>query len=163
MKPHRVILSAEGWVEELNKLLEWIKPHESSKEIRRCRDAIVNLIVLACTERWNAIENIELASRRGGTYYSGSAAYNVPYSYTVSASGVVNTERPRFAPTVDIRTALRNLGMALFFQINSMGLYSEKGILQYSFRKINDPFFNDVALDHIQLLTWNGAVYETHQ
>ncbi len=77
-------------------------------------------------------------------------------------AAIYSSPEVNLLPIDEFALTVRLLGLSLTFQMEELGLYDQNGILQYSFVNIQDSQFNDVALVHIQRLTWNGAFYETN-
>jgi hypothetical protein len=158
MRMHTVILSARGWAMEIDALIRYLYPRATEIQAMQERSDIVNNLVLACQERSTALEKIKRVAifttidrRIGKTNYQ---------TYHVGVDGKVDTSPDPFRTEKHPIDILLTLGYSLFKQMVDMDLYDDQGILKYTYRHVNNPFFNDVALDYMERLTWNGQHYE---
>lgn len=156
-KMHRVILSADGILFPLIDILRLSFRQEEEKQIRYRLHEILHAIVEACRFRDQAMQKIVIVVKKMHSYYDYPT---YPYhAFTVNASGEIDASS-KLQDQRNFKKLLKDLAFSLLFQMEELGLYDDKGTLMYSYRPVDDVLFNDVALDLLQQLEWNGVLYE---
>lgn len=158
MNATRVILSADGLLAELTEILSFTRDRSATNEIHLTRNAIVDKMIHACVDM-NDNSHIEPYSRMMTSWFNTERGN--PYVYTVDSAGSIRVDPPPKRTSRSMATVIYLLGNTLFRQMKELNMYDDGGRLMYCFAPINDINFNDVAMDYVHRLKWNGALYES--
>jgi hypothetical protein len=130
LTPARVIISSDGWVEKLRFFLPYLTTD---------RDEALRGILYAVVE---SVRYRDKAMREIVTMVK-ALERNLDYGVSVKAE-IVHT--------------VKELAKEVYFQVEGLHLYNDRGVLMYTYFWNPEPTFDDIILIPIGLLTYNPSV-----